>query len=339
MSSQLERGSFEHESVPGPVEYTVLVPEGQAGEQGLPLLLHLHGGGSSCEVLADRKQLQDQLWDSGVLPPMIVACASTPTVGGYYVDADDGSGHWETVISRVFRDLIVKQYGVDDSRVALIGISMGGYGALKLALREPHRYVAVAGLAPAVFPGRTSSVLTPRTTFGAEVPRLRMLGEPPSEEHYRHNHPVSIAERNADNIKTSGLAIYLECGDRDAFNLHDGTEYLHRVLWELDIPHEYRLVLGADHVGPTLGARFTDAHRFIADAVRARHRPVDDTALGPEEYAYLEWAAKGFIGTAPTLDPTSARAPTLLRTVFAAGYEAALDADPTTRRRYLPMGH
>src|SRR5271156_5002358 len=38
-------------------------------------------------------------------------------------------------------------------------------------------------------------------------------------------------------------------------NAHDGAEFLHRVLWELDLSHEYHLVRSADHGGLTMRPR------------------------------------------------------------------------------------
>lgn len=42
-----------------------------------------------------------------------------------------------------------------------------------------------------------------------------------------------------------------------------GTEYLHQVLWEEKIRHEYRLYHGADHVGRSLGPRTDAAYAFL----------------------------------------------------------------------------
>ncbi len=41
-----------------------------------------------------------------------------------------------------------------------------------------------------------------------------------------------------------------------------GTEFLHRILFDAGLSHEYRLVRGADHLGETLGPRFQDAFGF-----------------------------------------------------------------------------
>jgi hypothetical protein len=50
-------------------------------------------------------------------------------------------------------------------------------------------------------------------------------------------------------------APYLEAGDRDFLNAHDGTEFLHRILWDLDLSHEYCLVRNAEHGGPAMRPR------------------------------------------------------------------------------------
>jgi S-formylglutathione hydrolase len=75
-----------------------------------------------------------------------------------------------------------------------------------------------------------------------------------------------------------GLGIYLEVGDQDMFYLDQGTEFVHRVLFDAGISHEYRLVKGADHVGASLAPRALDTFAFIG---RQLNPPkwIDDAAL------------------------------------------------------------
>jgi S-formylglutathione hydrolase len=47
------------------------------------------------------------------------------------------------------------------------------------------------------------------------------------------------------------------------FYIDQGTEFVHRVLFDAGISHEYRLVKGADHVGASLVPRSLDAFAFI----------------------------------------------------------------------------
>jgi pimeloyl-ACP methyl ester carboxylesterase len=48
-------------------------------------------------------------------------------------------------------DLVRKEFKVDDDRTYVMGHSMGGAGALYLAIKYPQRWAAAAALAPAAF--------------------------------------------------------------------------------------------------------------------------------------------------------------------------------------------
>ncbi|MBD3646970.1 MAG: hypothetical protein HUJ31_05830, partial [Pseudomonadales bacterium] len=74
---------------------------------------------------------------------------------------------------------------------------------------------------------------------------------------------ANMAIDAADRIRSSGLQIYVEAGDEDQFWLYEGAEFLHRVLWDQKIRHEYHLVRGAEHVGPSMGPRSEEAIRFL----------------------------------------------------------------------------
>ena len=89
-------------------------------------------------------------------------------------------------------------------------------------------------------------------------------GKPFNADYWERNNPASIAVANADKIRASGLGIYLDVGDEDSFNLHEATEFMHRLLWDHKILHEYHLIRGADHVGRTLRPRSMEALGFLA---------------------------------------------------------------------------
>jgi len=57
-----------------------------------------------------------------------------------------------TVATVEFPRIVRAELGTQSLREAIIGQSMGGYGALLAAEREPHRYRAVAVAGPAIFP-------------------------------------------------------------------------------------------------------------------------------------------------------------------------------------------
>ena len=89
------------------------------------------------------------------------------------------------------------------------------------------------------------------------------MREPFDEAYWEANNVATIAVNRAEKLRASGLGIYLEVGDEDLFYLHDAAEFLHRILWDRKIPHEYHLVRGADHVGRTIRPRAMEGLAFL----------------------------------------------------------------------------
>lgn len=328
MTSRLTRATFRDPLVQGDVPYAVLTPDGRTGDAALPLVLVLHGANSSSEVLATLQPVVEGMWSDGTLPPSVLASASTPTDGGFYIDRPGAA--WESLIATALPRLLTGEYAVDPSRVSLLGSSMGGYGALKIAFADPARWLAVAAVSPALLPAATPETLRPRNT----VDVLARLGREMAEHGFAANSVPHRLRGNAEAVRASGLPIFLRCGDRDVFALHDGTEQLHRMLWDLDIGHEYHLVHDADHLGPEAVAAQHAALAFIGAAQRAAaggNRTPADRAL---EAAWRKWAAGDRREAPPGLDPTGVSASVALRAMLAPQLAEAARHDPTTRRRY-----
>jgi len=69
----------------------------------------------------------------------------------FYADMAHGGAYWQFIseeVPTVVRDMFSLSSKREDNFVA--GLSMGGYGALKLALTHPDRYAAAASLSGAV---------------------------------------------------------------------------------------------------------------------------------------------------------------------------------------------
>ncbi|MFK7864807.1 MAG: S-formylglutathione hydrolase [Pseudohongiellaceae bacterium] len=75
---------------------------------------------------------------------------------GFYLDATEAP--WQdnyamySYITQELRALVAENFPVDDSRHALCGHSMGGHGALSIALKNPTKYSSVSAFAPIVSP-------------------------------------------------------------------------------------------------------------------------------------------------------------------------------------------
>jgi S-formylglutathione hydrolase len=323
----------------GRVEYHVVTPPGWTAGERLPLVLMLHGANSSAASLDAQRAVLDELWAAGDLPRAVVGCVSTPTEGGFYLDWPGAGRGWATLAAREFPAELARRFGADLNRIALTGGSMGGYGALRIAFADPGRFAAVATVEPAVFPGESADQVGPRNTLGVLAQLRAAMQDADPAAGYAGSHVVTGLRARADEIRASGLAIMIECGDADAFSLQDGAEYLHRVLWDLDISHEYHLRQGVDHVGPPMAGRQRDALLFVGRALARQHEASQDygTAVAAE---FRDWLAAGAAGPPPPVDFSSPAGPAVLRLMTEPERQAAIARDPAAGRRFgaLPAG-
>ncbi len=274
--SQLLLESMQTDLVPSPVEYAVLLPPGYSREGGpIPLVLLLHGGGGDRSFLMDRmRPLFDSRWADDRLPPMVVATPSTDF--SFYLDYRDASQKWEQFVLGPSLERLRAQLNVDATRDGTVvgGISMGGIGSLRMAFKYPSTFFAIVAMEPSVHPALVweEAKLRHHVYLSEEVLN-RLFGMPFYSEFWAQNNPATLVRNNADAIRAANMRIYLEVGVEDFFNLDEGAEFLHRVLWDNSISHEYRLVLGADHVGRTLNSRFSDAFAFVERQLRPDAEP------------------------------------------------------------------
>lgn len=326
IESQLERFQID-DPLHGRVPCVAVRPE---VEGPLPLCLFLYGGGGSGETLTGIKTVLDRWWSEGVLAPLLVA---TPDVGpwSFYLDDAERSMGWESFIAQRFIPQVCARHAVRD-RPGLVGLSMGGYGALKLAFGEPARFRAVAVVSPMLEPAFEAAQCPLRSRFHypPEVPPA-LLGPERDPELYRRDHPANRARLQASALRRSELAISIDAAGDDAFHAQDGAEFLHRVLWELDTPHEYVLRRDADHVGPDLLERLLAAFRWNARHLGTAQLPPLDAL----EQSWQRWLDHPALPPpAAALPATSQLAPRLLRWQLRAAIARAAGQDPTFSRRF-----
>jgi S-formylglutathione hydrolase len=80
---------------------------------------------------------------------------------GYYLDATQAPWsdyfHMYTYVAQELPALIAKNFPADMSRESICGHSMGGHGALTIALKDPQRFRSLSALAPICAPMRTEA--------------------------------------------------------------------------------------------------------------------------------------------------------------------------------------
>jgi S-formylglutathione hydrolase len=79
---------------------------------------------------------------------------------GFYVDATQepyaANYRMESYIAEELPELVAANFPADMTRQGIMGHSMGGHGALTIALKHPGRYRAVSAFAPIAAPGQVS---------------------------------------------------------------------------------------------------------------------------------------------------------------------------------------
>jgi S-formylglutathione hydrolase len=287
---------------------------------------------SSRDMLVRMREPISAWWADESLPPMVVATASTGP-SSCYLDHPDGSTAWETFVGTRMPEELAKRYSLT-GEVVLLGVSMGGYGALKIAFARPEAWKGVAAVEPMLEPALRAAEVRPRNrfyVFGDDLPAA-LVGPDRDPDLFERDNPANRAVRNADRIQAAGLPIYLECGDDDSLLFQDGAEFLHRVLWDLGLSHEYRLTAGADHLGPSLLPRLRAAFLWLGE----RLAPAPNTILGEIERAWSQWLEQGRVGPQPSLplDPETHTALKVFRRQMVEPRASAAREDPTTLRRF-----
>src|SRR5579883_882223 len=146
MPSRIELAELSSPHLPDKIEYAALIPDHPGP---LPLCLFLTGGGGSRQSLIDIQPLLDSWWSDQSVTPMILA---TPSPGmSYYVEDPATSVRWDAFIVESFIPHLATLYGT--AEIAITGMSMGGYGALKIAFAYPETFAAVAAMNPMIEPG------------------------------------------------------------------------------------------------------------------------------------------------------------------------------------------
>ncbi len=178
--------------------WTLAHPPG--GGDRLPLLVFLHGLHQDHRTaFGDRLGLDRFLAASVADGGPRFAIASVDGGTTYYHPRPDGEDAGAMVLDELLPLLAGR--GVRTDRIGLMGLSMGGYGALRLGgLLGPRRCAVVAAESPAIWtPGSTASA----SGFhdDAEYQRFTVFG-----------HQADLA----------GIPVRLDCGTDDPF--HDATK-------------------------------------------------------------------------------------------------------------------
>ena len=165
------QGFYQHQSraIGLPMRFSVFQPP-QAKSRKVPVLFYL--GGLTCteETFMIKAGAQRTAAELGI---MLVSCDTSPRNtgienatkdwdlgegAGFYLDATVAPWRemfrMESYIVDELRACVIAEFAADANRVGIFGHSMGGHGALTLALRHPLLFHSVSALAPICAPSQ-----------------------------------------------------------------------------------------------------------------------------------------------------------------------------------------
>ncbi len=126
-------------------KYSILLPKDYTPAARYPVLFLLHGYSGGHTDWTSRTNLAGYVVNDSLIVVMPDAENS------WYVNSrSDPRRRFEDYIVNDLRSHIAGRYSIDSTRIAIAGLSMGGYGALVLALRHPTVFRFVGSLSGAL---------------------------------------------------------------------------------------------------------------------------------------------------------------------------------------------
>jgi len=156
----------------------------------------------------------------------IIVCPDGATNSWYFNSPIDSAYRYETHVGIEVVDFVDKNYRTiaDKNHRAITGLSMGGHGALFLALK----YTAIFGTAGSMSGG--VDLEENKNSFDI----IKRFGDTIASANNWYNLTViNLIERHTN----TDLKIIFDCGEKDIFI--EGNRRLHQKMLQLKIPHTY----------------------------------------------------------------------------------------------------
>lgn len=271
LAKPLAAGELSARSFPSPalkrdMKFAVYLPDGYpSGRDRYPVLYLLHGSGTDESVWAERGQVKtrfDDLIARGVIPPTIIVMPSC--AGAWWVDgARDRaeSAFWSDLVP--FVDATYRTMASKQGRL-IAGLSAGGYGAVRFALKYPDKIAAVAAFSPAVY-----AVTPPARSAARRDPAfLRADGQFDQSAWAAQNY-VRLADpyfQHADRV-----AVYLVSGDGDELGIAFETVLLFKTMLEGQPDLAELRIIDGRHDWNVWGSAMEDAVKYLYHFVPRSH--------------------------------------------------------------------
>ncbi len=248
-AARVECRSVASKALARDARYCAILPpsydEAASKARRYPVLYFLHGLGDNEQSLVNFGgwNILENLQDARRVGEYVVV---TPDAGrSFYINSRDGRNRYEDFFIREFIPAIERRYRIAVGRAhrGIAGISMGGYGALRLAFQYPSLFASVSA--------HSAALMQNLPRMAPNSPRIQsrlalmgsVFGSPLDPEFYESVSPFTLARRQPL-AALKRLRIYFDCGSEDDFGFHAGARALHELLDSRGIAHEFHLYPG-----------------------------------------------------------------------------------------------
>jgi S-formylglutathione hydrolase FrmB len=211
-----------------------------------PVLYYLHGLGDNEQSLLNSGgwDLVSELRSQGKVGDFVILAPSGSHT--FFINSENGKVSYEDFLMTEFMPQMEKKYRGDRARThrGITGVSMGGYGALRLAFKYPNDFAATSAEMPALIPELPSNM----SASGYTGQLLGdVFGSPFNRSYFDRNNVFRFA-RSDSAASLKQLKIYFNVGTNDDYGFAQGGQALDQLLRSRGIPHEFHLYPGGHSV-------------------------------------------------------------------------------------------
>jgi S-formylglutathione hydrolase FrmB len=243
--------SFKSDAIGRDVEIGVYLPKAYDDEKNKdvkwPLVVWLHGMHENHMRFHERggAVVLDQCVGDGKMPPCVFVSANGGRTS-MYVNRKDA--RYEDLITVDLLAHLQKTYRISEKREqrAIMGVSMGGMAALRIAFTKPDLFGAVGAHSSAVFAEDPDKLPERLKGYANRLGLDEVFGNPIQKEPWQKANPLCIASA-LDPKSLHSLRIYFDAGTDDQYGFAAGNKLLDEALTKKGIEHTWRLIEGGGH--------------------------------------------------------------------------------------------
>lgn len=224
------------QSLPSPGEALVITPPSYdaSPQKRYPVLYFLHDGYGDGRTLARRGVAAEALarMRDGRLPEFLIVAPEGS--GSWFSDSYDGARRFEEFLTGDLPRAVEERYRVLPGKQArgVTGISMGGYGSVKLALKHPELFASVSALSGAIIPIGWKDL--DRYSFMARYTLKRVFGDSEQKNALDANDPWTILRDLY--FREPPFQVELRAGTEDVYGLDGVAAQYGNLLNEHGVP-------------------------------------------------------------------------------------------------------